>query len=127
SDVVNFYSGDYPEAFIFFNCISSHSLLFRKELTEYLFPFPEAGFHDAWIGYVACNLGRINFLQEVLVFYRQHYDSATDILKLKGRTQKKSKTVKYQETLKFIKKCKELPINKNPDIVLSLYNLYKDR
>src|SRR5680860_239451 len=57
SDLVNFYSGDKPEAFIFFNCISSHAMLFKKELIDHIFPFPEAGFHDAWIGYVACNFG----------------------------------------------------------------------
>lgn len=127
SNVVNFYTGDKPEAFIFFNCISSHAILFRKELIDYLFPFPEAGFHDAWIGYVACNLGPLSLFNECLVKYRQHHHSATDILKLKGQSFRLGKKERFQNTLSFIEKCKGLSINKNPGFILKLYKLYKDR
>lgn len=127
SDVVNFYIGDQPEAFIFFNCISSHAVMFRKELIEFLFPFPEAGFHDAWIGYVACNLGPISLVNECLVKYRQHHQSATDILKLKGQNFRRSKKERFQNTLSFMERCKELTINKNPEFILKLYKLYMDR
>lgn len=127
SDLVNFYTGDKPEAFIFFNCISSHAILFRKELIDYLFPFPEAGFHDAWIGYVACNLGPLSLFNECLVKYRQHHHSATDILKLKGQSFRLGKKESFQNTLSFMEKCKGLSINKNPGFILELYKLYNDR
>lgn len=127
SDVVNFYSGEEPEAFIFFNCISSHALMFRKALATHLFPFPEAGFHDAWIGYVACNLGRISYLEKPLVRYRQHRGSATDILKLKGHKLRPQKTRKYLANLSYINRCKGLGINKNPEIVSNLSHMYENR
>jgi glycosyltransferase involved in cell wall biosynthesis len=127
SKLVNFYAGDKPEAFIFFNCISSHAILFKKELIDHIIPFPGSGFHDAWIGYVACNLGPITFLDKALVLYRQHVNSATDILKLKTQTRGLVKSEKYRDTVNFIKKCKELSINKNPSLIKKLYSLYKGR
>lgn len=127
SDQVNFYSGAQPEPFLFFNCISSHAILFHKKLTNHIFPFPETGFHDAWIGYVACNLGTIQFLDKCLVKYRQHPDSATDILKLKGQSVKLGKKERFQNTLRFLEKCKGLSTNKNPAFIAELYDLYKGR
>lgn len=127
SDVVNFYKGDKPEAFVFFNCISSHAVMFKKEIVRYLVPFPKAGFHDAWIGYVACNLGTITFLNKNLVLYRQHKSSVTDILKLNGKMKKLSKSAGFLNNLNFIKACAALPVNKRPEVVSELYRLYQRR
>lgn len=127
SDVVNLYAGDKPEAFVFFNCISSHAVMFKRELIDHLLPFPPFGFHDAWIGYVACNLGHISFVNRCLVQYRQHQNSATDILKRKGQTAKPKRATRYENNLNFIKSCSELPVNKRPEIIGELYRLYRER
>ena len=127
SDVVNLYAGDKPEAFVFFNCISSHAVMFKRELIDHLLPFPSSGFHDAWIGYVACNLGTISFMDRCLVQYRQHQSSATDILKRKGQVAKPKRATRYENKLNFIKSCSELPINKRPEIIDKLYRLYQER
>ena len=127
SDVVNLYAGDKPEAFVFFNSISSHAVMFKRELIAHLLPFPPSGFHDAWIGYVACNLGDISFVNRCLVQYRQHQNSATDILKRKGQTAKPKRATRYENNLNFIKSCSELPVNKRPEIIGELYRLYRER
>lgn len=127
SDVVNFYEGDEPETFVFFNCVSSHAVMFKKELVNYLLPFPASGFHDAWIGYVACNFGTITFLNQCLVHYRQHHHSATDILKRKKRRITTDKSRRFNNHLAFLKSCAEFPANKSPETILELYRLYKER
>jgi len=79
SDIVNFYRGDSPEVFLFLNCVSGHSMLMKKELLAHAGSF-EGYYHDWWLAYVATNVGRIDFLPECLVKYRQHSTSDTDML-----------------------------------------------
>mgnify|MGYP003576945079 CR=1 FL=1 len=92
SDIVNLYSGKHPEAFVFFNSVSSHALMFKKELKKHLERFPKYINHDAWIGFVAANIGSLKILNLSLVKYRQHSHSSTDILKRKEGARKKGKT-----------------------------------
>ncbi len=127
SDVVNFYAGDKPEAFVFFNCISSHAVMFKKELISHLLPFPTTGFHDAWIGYVACSYGTISYLDKCLVDYRQHKSSETDILKRKGRTTRTRRSTRFHNNLEFLKSCSKLPINKRSEVINKLFVLYQGR
>jgi glycosyltransferase involved in cell wall biosynthesis len=83
SDLRNFINGSKPEAFIFSNCVSGHAMLIKRELLEYIFPFPENFFHDWWITYTASLLGKIDFVPQVLVKYRQHCNTSTDIRSLR--------------------------------------------
>lgn len=124
SDIVNFYNGKNPEAFLFFNCISSHALLFNKTLKNDLLPFAEHGNHDAWIAYTASNIGSIKILSENLVLYRQHNHSATDILKSKKR---KRQSESYVNTLSFLKECSKFPKNRNQENIDSLLSFYSQR
>jgi glycosyltransferase involved in cell wall biosynthesis len=61
-----------PLNFIFANSISAHAMLFKKELLQYLFPFPKNIFFDAWIGAVASSLNGVKYIDQDLVYYRQH-------------------------------------------------------
>jgi glycosyltransferase involved in cell wall biosynthesis len=65
-----------PLNFIFANSISAHAMLFKKELLQYIFPFPKNIFFDAWIGCNAASLNGVKYLDYDLVYYRQH-DSNT--------------------------------------------------
>ena len=124
SDIMNLYSGNQPEAFLFFNCISGHSVLMKKELRDELLPFPDAYFHDWWMGYVATNLGSIDFIKESLVKYRQHQKADTNILKRK-RDNKNKHTLNsievYERKIRWIKACLDYPKNKNPEFVQEFY------
>ncbi|PZX57055.1 glycosyltransferase involved in cell wall biosynthesis [Algoriphagus ratkowskyi] len=90
---LNFVSGKKPEAFLFFNCVSGHAMLFRKSLLEHIFPFPTKGFYDHWIVYVASHFGRIDYLNECLVKYRQHTKNLTDIRGVKRNETKLQTTI----------------------------------
>ena len=75
------YDGDSTLPFLLSNCISGHAALFSKKLVEFILPFNDAKYHDWWIAYVAFNVGKVKFVDEVLVHYRQHQTSITDTLK----------------------------------------------
>ena len=127
SDVMNFYRGDQPEAFLFFNCISGHSVLLKRELLDYLLPFPDTYFHDWWMGFVATNQGRIDYLNDTLVHYRQHENTDTNILK---RDQKKRKKVPlspselYKRKLEWLKSCAEYSFNEHSEFIKAIYKEY---
>jgi len=128
SDIMNLYRGDQPEAFLFFNCISGHSVLMKKELRDELLPFPNAYFHDWWMGYVATNLGSIDCLNECLVKYRQHQKADTNILKRKRDNTLRnplSAVMKYERKMLWIKSCVDYPKNKNPEFIQNLYAEFK--
>jgi len=128
SDIMNLYRGDQPEVFLFFNCISGHSVLMKKELRNELLPFPEAYFHDWWMGYVGTNLGSIDFIEESLVKYRQHQKADTNILKRKRDNTPKnpiSASIKFEQKLLWIKSCVNYPKNKNPEFIKKLYAEFK--
>jgi glycosyltransferase involved in cell wall biosynthesis len=124
SDVMNLYRGDEPEVFLFFNCISGHSVLLKKELLEKMLPFPDAYFHDWWMGYVATNAGSIDYLSEALVKYRQHENTDTNILK-RERVKREKTAIKpselYKRKVQWLKSCAEYPFNKNPKLIQKIY------
>ena len=128
SDLMNLYRGDQPEAFLFFNCISGHSVLMKKELRDELLPFPHAYFHDWWMGYVATNLGSIDFVNETLVKYRQHQKADTNILKRKRDNTLRnplSAEMIYERKMLWIKSCVDYTKNKNPEFPRNLYAEFK--
>ena len=124
SDIMNLYRGDQPESFLFFNCISGHSVLMKKELRDELLPFPNAYYHDWWMGYVATNLGSIDCIDEPLVKYRQHHTADTNILKRKRDNSTRnqlSASMKYDKKIQWLKSCAEYPKNKDPQFIQNLY------
>ena len=125
SDIMNLYRGDQPEAFLFFNCISGHSVFMKKALRDELLPFPNAYFHDWWMGYVATNLGSIDCIDEPLVKYRQHHTADTNILKRKrdhSNRNQLSASMKYEKKMRWLKSCAEYSKNKNPRFIQNLYS-----
>lgn len=55
------------------NTITGCALLTTKKIIKYALPFPEKFFpHDWWIGLIATQHGTVDFLDDVLVKYRQH-------------------------------------------------------
>ncbi|WP_113660803.1 glycosyltransferase family 2 protein [Pedobacter nanyangensis] len=83
SQILNMYQGNSPQPFLFYNCVSGHASLFKRELTNHCLPFPKGMFHDRWMAFVAANLGSISYIDQKLVKYRQHENSDTNILKIK--------------------------------------------
>lgn len=55
------------------NVVTGCTMLLNRSLLSYALPIPKnAVMHDHWLALVACAKGKIIFLSEGLVFYRQH-------------------------------------------------------
>jgi len=94
----NFISSTEPLNFLYDNSISAHSILFKKELLQHLFPFPKHIYFDQYIALIAASLDGITYLNENLVHYRQHENNTL------GNRQKKTSSLKSKITTKLDKK-----------------------
>jgi glycosyltransferase involved in cell wall biosynthesis len=83
SDRCRMLSGHPVLALALWNCVSGHALLVRRDLLELAPMPPEARYHDWWIAFSAARLAGIVFVDEVLVHYRQHANSQTDVAQRK--------------------------------------------
>ena len=129
SDLMNLYRGGNPEVFLFFNCISGHTILMKRELLDYALPMNNKYFHDWWLAYVATNIGEIDFIPECLVKYRQHDKSETNILQI-SRSKDNYKLSSYQhfdKTLNWLYYCSAFKANKNHVLIDQIYQAYKQR
>ena len=107
SDVYHFVKGKCNLSFIFKNCVSGHSMIFRSELKEFLVPTPDGIYHDAWIAFIASTVGKINYLPQILVWYRQHSKSVTQLQKSHADIHEVSKdAITDQKKLKYTRNLK---------------------
>ncbi|MDH5444328.1 MAG: glycosyltransferase family 2 protein [Gammaproteobacteria bacterium] len=83
---VNFISGNNHRAFYYANCVAAHTMMFHRDLLQYIDTLPETVFHDHWLAYVASRLGSIKALDDELVLYRRHGSSVTTTTKKKRFT-----------------------------------------
>ncbi|RIW13389.1 glycosyltransferase family 2 protein [Algoriphagus lacus] len=114
SDKFRFIKGSDPTPFLLFNCVSGHSMLFHQSLLKDALPFPQVGYHDHWLVYMAAEKGSIDYMEESLVFFRQHDRNASGYgkrRKYKNRfTGAKNRMVR--ENL-WLQACSELPKRKS--------------
>ncbi|SMC72781.1 glycosyltransferase family 2 protein [Pedobacter nyackensis] len=130
SDIIHMYAGNDFRPFLFFNSVSGHACLFKKELVEQgSLPFPKGVFHDRWLAYTATNMGSIAYLNLPLVKYRQHDNSDTNILKLERKNISTAVTGnrKIQNTIVELETLLKFKHNKDPDFVAQLLQLYRQR
>jgi len=128
SDIINLYEGGDFRPFLFENCISGHSMLFKRSLVGRLLPFNESYFHDWWIAYIASNYGTIGLIKENLVHYRQHNDAATDILKSKPQKEENRLRGCDQELIfKKVTHCKTYSNPRNHAFIDHLHQLMAKR
>jgi hypothetical protein len=79
------HDGRAMEIFVGRNLVMGATALFRKELLEKATPFPGSWLRDEWLGVVAAAAGRVDFLAEPLVDYRQHTSNEISGKKLTWR------------------------------------------
>jgi glycosyltransferase involved in cell wall biosynthesis len=129
SDRMNLYSGNEPEVFLFFNCVSGHAILMKRELLNDALPLKKGYFHDWWLAYVATNIGSINFIPQCLVKYRQHDKSDTNILRQKRRNDKykQSSVQKIIRIQQWLGHCAAFPKNRDSELIKEFYEAYSQR
>lgn len=105
------------------NCVSGHALLFKKELTQHIFPFPSQVPHDWWIAFIASIYGGIVYFNEALIKYRIHDDNA--LVLNKNRKSKENKITNRQVRIReFYNKCPDN--NKAKEVLFELNNVYQN-
>ena len=105
SDICRLYEGHLPHPFLFFNCVSGHSILFHKRILSDIIPFDVQYFHDRWIAFIASERGGIKLLPNALVKYRQHSSSSTDLLEIKKKKDDVQLKFFTKPALDWIIKC----------------------
>jgi len=96
----NLVSGSNNRAFLLANCVSGNTLMFKKELLQYILPIPKgASFHDRWIVFVASTYGSITFTDEPMTYYRRYSEQIT-----------KKRVKDYEDFFDRLKKKKELKV-----------------
>jgi glycosyltransferase involved in cell wall biosynthesis len=121
SQKINCFSGSNNKAFVFKNCISGNTLMFRHELKDFCLPFPQGiAFHDVWLAFVAATYSSIGYVDQTLISYRQHTCNVTDIYnkrKIRKTFSQKitAKKKSYAQRLTFIQSFAHLKILSQKD------------
>jgi glycosyltransferase involved in cell wall biosynthesis len=67
-------------------CVTGATMALRKHIFPYLAPFSPNWGHDEWMAFLVAGMGKINFIDEQLVLYRQHeYNQIGGLKKEKER------------------------------------------
>ncbi|WP_114752160.1 glycosyltransferase family 2 protein [Pleomorphovibrio marinus] len=128
SDKLNMVEGKDPTPFLFFNCVSGHSMMFHRKLLTHILPLPPYGVYDHYISFIATSTGKIKFIPKALVMHRQHEGNATDIL---GRKKVKSKInvtlERMQRENHWLKICADKNLHETSKLAAELYEAARQR
>lgn len=105
------------------NYVTGHNTLFKKEFISYFLPFPEKGFYDWWMGFIALYHQKIAFLDEVLTKYRIH--EASVIQKRNNSGQEKREVIKTIDQMLFIFAEYKRLNNEDAAFISSLRDAYR--
>jgi glycosyltransferase involved in cell wall biosynthesis len=62
-------------SFILRNFVTGHTTLLCREFIDYILPFPNEGYYDWWMGFVAAYHQKVTYVDAVLTKYRLHPES----------------------------------------------------
>lgn len=74
--------GDAFDAYIRRNVATGATVAFRRELLDIALPIPEGWVHDEWLATIASAIGRVDYLEDPLIDYRQHGGNQIGALRL---------------------------------------------
>jgi len=108
-----------------------HAMLFKRTLIEKCVPFPKLTTHDFWLGFVATFYFTINYVPEVLVYYRQHSNNAiganTQSLKVKQKPTRAQKLQLIRKRMQLLyEKCPENQCPKEKAVLKRIHESYQD-
>lgn len=107
SQRVAMYQGSGVLPLCFWNSVSGHAMVFRRELLDHALPILDIGYHDWWLAAVAARVGSIGYVDQALVQYRQHARSQTDAMQRKG-TRRNSWTL-YRQRAAWLERLAHAP------------------
>lgn len=122
SDKFRFYRGNRPEAFLYLNCVSGHSIFMRQSVLPKALPFPSDFHYDQWLALIATKNGTIDFVDQCLVQYRQHQKNNTDMLALHATSRStEQKIAELERESSWLKLCSEKSGHEPVGLALKLY------
>lgn len=80
------------------NHVTGHTSLMHRDFLNYILPYPQDGFYDWWMGFVATYHNKITFLDVVLTSYRVHSDSVVQSRLDAGNIERQE----FENTLKML-------------------------
>jgi glycosyltransferase involved in cell wall biosynthesis len=83
SDTTTMMSTSDPAVFAASNCVSGHSMMFRRKLLTHAFPVPECFYYDWWIAAIAASSNGVAHVHRKLVKYRLHGSNVTNVLRFR--------------------------------------------
>lgn len=93
---------------------------FKSSLKQYIFPISKDAVHDEWIAFIAICMSKVVFVEEKLVFYRQHDNQQIGVNSIKS----------LKEIWQILNRCKisstEKELRKFEDLILRLKELNVD-
>lgn len=106
SDIKNMRSYEDAMPFFLTNCISGHAMLVEKRFVVHLLPFSPDLIYDRWIAFYAAFAKEIEYVDQVLVYHRQHANNAIGAVRIE-RSPSREKSQKeadeaYRKELKFM-------------------------
>jgi len=96
SDVKNLQSFWTPLNYVVGNSAPGHAMLIRKAVIEHSLPLPVLFPHDYWVGFVSTLSTSMNYVDQVLVRYRQHADNVFGCIPGQNNKKPKAKPTKSQ-------------------------------
>jgi glycosyltransferase involved in cell wall biosynthesis len=123
SDRLQMFEGHGPLALTFWNCISGHAMLFRRELLDHALPIPPLKFHDWWLAFWAAAVGGVVYLNEPLVQYRQHAGGQTDLSRSGHQTESAPRSNLFIERCRWFSQLAQVPHADQP-YIQKLSDLY---
>jgi glycosyltransferase involved in cell wall biosynthesis len=122
----NFYAGNDYRSFLFYNCVSGHAMMIKKELLHYVLPFPSNMYHDWWIAYNATLFGDIAYTNLPLVKYRQHSSSDHSVKTKLFKKKKLTNKDRLEKVISWLVNFKQHNAKFNKDVAFidELVSLY---
>lgn len=117
--------GSCNKLFFLINVVSGNTLMFKRELIQYILPIPKnITYHDSWIAFVASTYGTITYTTEAMTYYRRYSEQVTHAVKKVHKNffqkLKHKKELKIQNALmreKELKALRTLSILKDEETV----------
>ncbi|TAG99834.1 MAG: glycosyltransferase [Sphingobacteriales bacterium] len=122
SNIMNMYKGNSWLPFLYYNCVSGHSIMIKKEFAATCLPLDPNQYHDRQIAFIATLCGNIEYLNLPLVRYRQHSNNYSDVQKLRDTTKEE---LPYTNPISWCKFCidKIRLFKKNDRIAVDALNI----
>jgi len=75
---LNFGGRDFRSMLIM-NFVTGHTCMLSRDFLPYILPFPQKGYYDWWMGFIAIYHKKLAYANRVLTKYRMHATSVTNV------------------------------------------------